>query len=267
MSLFSQVWGKLRATFSATATQKGDLAPDVNTGQWSIYRAASARILEDQGYKGVANGYPELNGSGYVPHGQLGSGGGSGTKYLRDDNTWQAAAGGVADGDYGDLTVSGGGSVWTIDAGAVTLAKMADIATDRLIGRDTAGTGLPEAITVGGGVEFSGSGGIRRSALSGDVSAAAGSSTVSVDKVAGTTPGATGLSCLAAATAAAGRTAIGIATGTNTDHVLGWDGSSWVARLIVLPASVYVSSYVQEWPAGWGENAVDPIVAIGGVIS
>lgn len=165
----------------------------------------------------------------------------------------------------GDLT--GTMNAPTIAAGAVTLAKLADLATDRLIGRDTAGTGVSEALTVSGGVEFSGSGGIRRSALSGDVTAAAGSGTVTVDKVAGTTPGATGLASLAAATEAAGRTAIGIATGTSTSHVLGWNGSSWAAVLIVLPATVYVSNYVQEWPAGWGTNAVDPTVAIDGVIS
>jgi hypothetical protein len=55
--------------------------------------------------------------------------------------------GGVADGDKGDVVVSGSGAVWTIDAGAVTLAKMADVASGRLIGRVTAGAGVPEALT------------------------------------------------------------------------------------------------------------------------
>ncbi|MFN4191805.1 MAG: hypothetical protein ACK4FR_02585 [Tabrizicola sp.] len=55
--------------------------------------------------------------------------------------------GGISDGDKGDITVSGAGTVWTIDAGAVTLAKMADIATDSFLGRDTAGTGAPEVLT------------------------------------------------------------------------------------------------------------------------
>lgn len=67
-----------------------------------------------------------------------------------------------------------------LSAGAVTLAKMADIATDRLIGRDTAGSGVPEALTVGGGLEFSGSGGIQRSALTGNVTASAGSGVTTI---------------------------------------------------------------------------------------
>lgn len=56
--------------------------------------------------------------------------------------------GGITDGDKGDITVSGSGTVWTIDAGAVTLAKMANIATDSFLGRDTAGTGVPEVLSV-----------------------------------------------------------------------------------------------------------------------
>lgn len=74
----------------------------------------------------------------------------------------------------GDVTASAGANSTTIAAGAVTLAKMANIATDSLIGRDTAGTGVPEALTVGGGIEFTGAGGIQRSALTGDVTASAG---------------------------------------------------------------------------------------------
>ncbi len=64
---------------------------------------------------------------------------------------WLEAAigsgGGVSDGDKGDVTVSGAGAVWTIDAGAVSLGKMADMATDRFLGRDTAGTGAPEVLS------------------------------------------------------------------------------------------------------------------------
>lgn len=56
-------------------------------------------------------------------------------------------SGGTNDGDKGDITVSAGGTTWTIDAGAVTLAKMANLATGTIIGRATAGTGVPEALT------------------------------------------------------------------------------------------------------------------------
>jgi len=89
-------------------------------------------------------------------------------------------SGGLTDGDKGDVVVSSAGTVWTVDAKAVTLAKMADIASDRLIGRDTAGPGVPEALTVSGGLEFTGSTGIQRSALTGDVTASAGSNATTI---------------------------------------------------------------------------------------
>jgi hypothetical protein len=53
----------------------------------------------------------------------------------------------LADGDYGDITASATGTVLTIDANAVTLAKLADIATSSILGRVTAATGDPEVLT------------------------------------------------------------------------------------------------------------------------
>lgn len=68
-----------------------------------------------------------------------------------------------------------------IDDDAVTYAKLQNIsATDRLLGRDTAGAGNAEELTVGGGIEFTGSGGIQRSALTGDVTASAGSNSTTI---------------------------------------------------------------------------------------
>jgi hypothetical protein len=63
---------------------------------------------------------------------------------------------------------------------SVTWAKIQDIASDRLVCRDTTGTGSPEACTVGGGIEFTGAGGLQRSALTGDITCAAGSTTCTV---------------------------------------------------------------------------------------
>lgn len=57
------------------------------------------------------------------------------------------AGAGVADGDKGDITVTGAGTAWAIDPGVVTLAKMASVATASILGRSTAGTGVPEALT------------------------------------------------------------------------------------------------------------------------
>jgi hypothetical protein len=57
-------------------------------------------------------------------------------------------AGGVPDGNKGDITVSGAGLVWTINNGVVTLVKMADLAADRFLGRaNGAGIGVPQALT------------------------------------------------------------------------------------------------------------------------
>jgi hypothetical protein len=55
---------------------------------------------------------------------------------------------GFSDGDKGDITISSSGTVLTIDNDAVTYAKLQNVsATDRLLGRSSAGAGDVEEIT------------------------------------------------------------------------------------------------------------------------
>lgn len=67
-------------------------------------------------------------------------------KVLGAGGAW-VTPGGVPDADKGDITVTGGGTVWTIDNNVVTNAKAADMATATIKGRTTAGTGDPEDLT------------------------------------------------------------------------------------------------------------------------
>ena len=136
-------------------------------------------------------------------------------------NGWQAeaAAGGatLADGDYGDISVTGTGTVITIDNGVVTAAKLAtdsvttvkitdanvttakiandavtyakiqNITTYRLLGRYTAGSGDVEEIDLNPTLELLVSGAISRAALTGDVTATAGSNATTIANNAVTT--------------------------------------------------------------------------------
>jgi len=89
----------------------------------------------------------------------------------------------IADTSTVNLTYTDATPELTADVidNSITYAKLQDVsATDRLLGRDTAGSGNAEELTVTGGLEFTGSGGIRRSALTGEVTAAAGSNATTI---------------------------------------------------------------------------------------
>lgn len=59
----------------------------------------------------------------------------------------QPSGGSVSDGDKGDITVSASGATWAVDNDAITYAKMQNVsATDKVLGRSTAGSGDIEEI-------------------------------------------------------------------------------------------------------------------------
>jgi hypothetical protein len=121
---------------------------------------ADANTYTDTAISGLSSVYQPLDGDLTA----LAALAGTDTIYYRSAaNTWTAvtigtglgwsggtlSATGLSDGDKGDITVSASGATWTIDAGAVTLAKMADLAEDRVIGRSSGvGTGTPQALTI-----------------------------------------------------------------------------------------------------------------------
>lgn len=81
------------------------------------------------------------------------SGGLTGQALTKNSNTpydliWQTIVANIADGDKGDIVVSSSGSVWTIEAGAVSLSKMAALPTLTLIGNNTGGSATPLALTM-----------------------------------------------------------------------------------------------------------------------
>jgi microcystin-dependent protein len=78
----------------------------------------------------------------------------------------------------GDVTSAGDGAT-TIANDAVTFAKMQTISSEKLMGRHGGGSGNAQEVSVGNGIEFHGSG-IRRAALTGDVTATAGSNTTAI---------------------------------------------------------------------------------------
>ncbi len=104
---------------------------------------------------------------------------------------------GVADGNKGDITVSGSGATWRVNSRAITAAKFAEIGASKLIGRHTGTAGDFQEIGIDGGLEFQG-GNLRRSALTGDVTASAGSNTLTLAQ-----------------------------KGATTGQVQTWDGSEW----------------------------------------
>lgn len=72
-------------------------------------------------------------------------------------STSSGGGGGISDGDKGDITVSGSGATWTIDNDVVTFSKMQNMATTRVLGRKTGGSGDVEELTLSEVLDFIGS--------------------------------------------------------------------------------------------------------------
>lgn len=156
-STFLRGDGSWQAVPALTDGDKGDITVSASGATWTI----------DNGVVTVAK---------ISATGTPGSG-----NFLRGDGSWSTATASIADADYGDITVSSSGTVWTIDNDVVTYAKMQNVsATDRLLGRDAAGAGDVEELTVGGGIEFTTTGGIRTSAFTGNVTKSAGGTSLTI---------------------------------------------------------------------------------------
>ncbi len=100
------------------------------------------------------------------------------TQSVRDN--FSAAKAEIEALQSGSGIASGAIGATKLSDNAVTFPKMQDIATDRLIGRDAAASGDPEEIALDATLEFTGAAGIRRAALTGDVTASAGSNATSI---------------------------------------------------------------------------------------
>lgn len=88
-------------------------------------------------------------GASWQPWGTAcGTGTRTGAKFLRDDGSWQLVSGAsVADGDYGDIVVSGGGATWTIDSHVVDGTKFRQSVGLSVVGRSASSTGDVADIT------------------------------------------------------------------------------------------------------------------------
>lgn len=91
-------------------TQAGQIRTSIGLGTAAVQNSSSfapashTHFLSDLSGSGAANGQvPQWNGSSWIP---------------------VSPAAAISDGDKGDITVSGSGSTWTIDAGVVNTSKL-----------------------------------------------------------------------------------------------------------------------------------------------
>jgi hypothetical protein len=129
-------------------------------GDILFYGAAGWELL----HAGTAGHFLSTNGAGADPSWIAGGGGG----------------GGVSDGAYGDITVSGGGTVWSITPGVIAPADFANAAPLTLFGNPVGAPGTPQFFSLGSSLAFNAGPILVRAALTGDVTASANSNTTTI---------------------------------------------------------------------------------------
>ncbi len=168
----------------------GDAAPDASAGGAGIIQlandlggTASAPVVTGLQGQSISTTTPANNQilvyNGAATQWEPQSGGGGYT----DEQAQDAVGTMLTDTATVDLTYVDATPALTADVrdDSITYAKLQDVsASDRLLGRDTAGAGDAEELTVSGGLEFTGSGGIQRSALTGEVTASTGSNATTI---------------------------------------------------------------------------------------
>lgn len=111
-------------------------------GTWATTPAAGAPNDSDVVFTDITTGNAST-----TKHGYLRKLDNNAAHYLDGTGAWSTPTAVLADADYGDVTVSSSGTVFTIDNDVVTYAKMQNVsATDKLLGRSTAGAGDVEEI-------------------------------------------------------------------------------------------------------------------------
>ena len=110
--------GSLATASSITASQISDAS---SAGQAMITAANAAAQTA------LLSGFVGDSGSGGTKGLVPAPASGDATKYLKGDGTWATPPGGgsgLSDGDYGDITVSGSGTVMNIDAGTIGMTEL-----------------------------------------------------------------------------------------------------------------------------------------------